>query len=139
MLQNKKIYGTVDIDGFDFNQHDKRDLWKGGISVMQYYDAYAFKCDKTLEELFGHLNAETTWKWYQRDSDYFGEYISSRVVPDYAMLKIFVEKDNFVLDIRYDANGPKPDDEWEDFLRGLIGDFLPSVGATDVEPTENYA
>ena len=105
---------------------------------MTFYDAYAFKCDKTLDELFRYLNAETPWEWYERDSHYFGEYISSRVVPDFAMLKVFVEKDNYVLNIRYDAKGPKPDDEWEDFLQGLIDDFLPSIGATDVEQTETY-
>lgn len=108
--------------------------------MHKFYDAYAFKCDKTLDALRVHLNATTKWQWIERDGENF-DYISSLVVPDYAMLKIYWEKDNdkFVLDIRYDAKSKDPEEEWEEFLAMIQNDFLPSIGATDVEEDDGYS
>ncbi len=107
--------------------------------MQKFYDAYAFTCDRSLHELLTYLNANTEWRWLERDSENF-DYISSLVKKDYAMLKIYDEGNGrFVLDIRYDAKGKDPDEEWEQFSSMLLDEFLPSIGARDVEQDDGYA
>ncbi|MCH8805451.1 MAG: hypothetical protein IH986_05125 [Planctomycetes bacterium] len=100
--------------------------------------AYAFASESSLEEMRVKLDAAGPWKWIERDSHYFADYLSTRTRDDYAMLKLFENEEvqGYQLDIRFEAEGPTAEAEWQSFHEDLLSRFLPAVGAVGVRETE---
>ncbi|HJZ91184.1 MAG TPA: hypothetical protein VKE40_09945 [Gemmataceae bacterium] len=78
---------------------------------MRQLYAWAFKTDLTLGNLFARLNARGPWLWSMRDSESWGDYMSTRALPDFAdpeyvMVKIFVELDRHVIQVRFESDRP---------------------------------
>ena len=40
--------------------------------------AFRFDCNKTLDQLAAALNAAGTWRWQERESYWYGDYLSCR-------------------------------------------------------------
>jgi len=45
---------------------------------MKRLFAYAFQTDLRLDEIEARLNREGPWSWIARDSDRWGDYLSTR-------------------------------------------------------------
>jgi hypothetical protein len=104
---------------------------------MHYVEAYAFRCPYSLSELDQELERIGSWRWISRDSDTYGEYLMG-LTGDSARLRIFQDRDRYVLDIRYEAKSDDPDAEWSRYRQNLLDSVLPSLGATDIEQTDDY-
>jgi len=100
--------------------------------------AYSFRTGLSLAEIFARLNATGPWRWSVRDSEQWGEYISTRALPDYAMAKIFVEDDSFVVNVTFESDRPAADAELDALRAVLLTQVLPSIEARDVSPTDTY-
>ena len=74
-----------------------------------------------------------------RDSDYYGDYISCLGCPEGARVKIFQEKNKYVLNIRFKQEASNAAKEWEHLHHQLLEQVLPAVGAREVKPTEGYS
>jgi hypothetical protein len=109
---------------------------------MKFFEAYAFRVDKSLADLKRALEAVAPWRWTERDSDIHGDYLSTRAKPDYAMLKVFRDDDEkrWAIDIRYEtaAGDDDAEREYEQFRDNLLNVVLPGIGARDVEETDTY-
>lgn len=101
--------------------------------------AYSFTSDLTIHELIKKLNSDGPWSWMERDSDYYGLYISCLGGPDASRIKIFQEDGKYVLNIRYKNDNPEASTEWDALQVELLGKTLPSVGAENVKETEGYS
>ena len=72
-----------------------------------------------------------------RDSDYFGEYLSTRARPDGAMLEIHGDSGKgYQIDIHFEADGDGAEAAWQRLHDDIVERLLPSIGATDVEDTD---
>jgi len=102
--------------------------------------AYAFAVDLTLEQLFARLNQAGPWRWTMRDSEHWGDYISTRVVPapDDAMVKIYVEPDHYVVNASFESEHPDATAKLQELRSTLLEKVLPALGARDVTPAETY-
>jgi hypothetical protein len=106
--------------------------------------AYAFKSDLSLEQMNELLNDQSAWQWIDRESDYFGEYLSANPhdVDDGAdgnsRLRIFKEEDHYVIDVMYDSEKPKAQEAWEALVAQVKDKVLPQLAARDVEETEDF-
>lgn len=99
--------------------------------------AYAFFSDVDLATLKQKLEAAGPWSWADRDSDYFGDYLSARARDDYAMLKVYEnEAFNFQIDLQFEAEGDDPDAEWNAFHADILDRLLPSIDARRIQKTE---
>ncbi len=99
--------------------------------------AYAFKSDMSLEEMRQHLNAQELWSWIERDSYWYGDYISALAERDYVMLKIYdFDDQGFAIDIEFKSNGLGAAKELADLQVKITGQVLPSIGAREVELTD---
>jgi hypothetical protein len=100
--------------------------------------AYKFIVDLKLLELLDRLNQIGPWHWMERDSEYY-DYISCLGCPTGARLKIFREKDGYVLNLRYKNDVPDAPTVWDGLQRQFLDQILPSLGARDVQLTEGYS
>lgn len=103
-----------------------------------HYIAYAFKSPLTPEKMLDTLNAVTPWKWVFGDSEWYGEYLATRPYQGYSKFRIFTEKDTYVFDIFYSFDDHGAEDLWDSQHSLIQNEILPSLGARDVRPTENY-
>lgn len=103
---------------------------------MKRVRAYTFKSPMTLGDMFARLNEIGPWRWIERDSDRFGEYISARAIPepDHGMVKIFVEPGRYAVDLLLEADPSKLDAVNDTLFTHL----LPAVGATEISETDHY-
>ena len=69
-----------------------------------------------------------------------GDYISARALPlpIEAMVKIYVEPDHYVVNVRFDFEGADAQAELDGPREVLLDRVLAAVGARDIEPTETY-
>ena len=105
---------------------------------MKELFALAFKSDLSLAQMFDRLNAAGPWQWIQRDSERFGDYLSTRDLPGYSVVKIIEESDHFVANTRFESEEPNADAELTALRETLVGRVLPSIGARDVTETDTY-
>lgn len=99
--------------------------------------AYAFFSDLTLPQLKEKLEAVGPWTWADRDSDYFGDYLSARAREDYAMLKVYQNEDvGYQIDIVFETEAVDPDREWDAFRADVRDRLLAGINARKVEETE---
>lgn len=104
---------------------------------MWYTEAYRFQCPLSFKELELKLDGLGKWRWIERDSDTYGEYLMA-LTGDPGKLRIFQDGDRFVLDVRYDATGDDPEAAWIGYRQHLLDTVLPAVGATEIEQTDDY-
>ncbi len=92
--------------------------------------AYSFLSRMSLPEIRARCGELTAWQWIERDSDRLGEYISARAVPDpeRGMVKIFIDCERFVVDLKLEAE-PQKIDAVYDIVFTLL---LPAIGATEI-------
>jgi hypothetical protein len=93
---------------------------------------YSFRRPKSLAEIFAAFNRVGPWRWSERDSERFGDYMSSSVLtaPDHGMVKLFVEPYHYALNIVLEADDRAKLDAVYDTLFTLL---LPLIGATDIK------
>lgn len=84
------------------------------------------------------LNAHGPWRWIERDSAWYGDYLSTSVKFNSAILKIFEEENCFVLNLFYKARGPQAVQGWDQLHDAMLREILPSLDAMNVEKTESY-
>lgn len=109
---------------------------------MRKDTAFTYRCDLTLAQQLERLNARGPLQWVERDSHWYGDYLTTKAHPDYAYFKIFDDAKNgrFVLNLKFVADPDRP--SFEDELRELVAlareRVLPALDARDVEETEPY-
>ena len=110
------------------------------------YWAYDFVCDQPIEALLASLNAAGPWRWGQRESGVFGDYLNTRPqagvrlrvhfypqMGDYGMFTGLRDKGcSALLEIEADSAATKP--EIDLVFRGL----LQIIAATDIIEIEPY-
>jgi hypothetical protein len=99
--------------------------------------AWAFKSPMSLAQILKALNDQSPYQWIERDSHYFGDYISATPQKD-CRLRIFVEEDHYALDVDFESTDDDAEQQWEAFKQKLQDELLPLVKASDIEETENY-
>lgn len=107
------------------------------------YQAFAFQFTTPLppREMFARLLADRSWGWLARDSDRWGEYISTAQVPGVpgARLRVFSDEPQAGMCM---VNASVPSDAaslpvLEQRLRKLLlSTLLPSIEARDVTEIE---
>lgn len=102
--------------------------------------AYTFESDVSLSDMLVRLNNHGPWRWIERDSEHWGDYISTRALkdPDYAMLKIFVEPRHFAVNVKFESSRPDAQASLDELRQTLLTNALPMVGARNVQPTDTY-
>jgi hypothetical protein len=100
---------------------------------MSVVVAYAFRSDKSLPQQLEALRAGTDWDWSERDSEFWGDYLSAQAHPDDLMVKIFVEADGYLFEFK--CMTPAAEARWEDLTRVALRRLAPLVGAQEVRRT----
>lgn len=94
--------------------------------------AYAYRSQMSLEAQLATLRAATEWEWIERDSEFWGDYISAHAGE--LMLKIFVEGDGFLFEFK--CLTPEAEARWEEHVRLALRRLAPLVGAEEVRRAE---
>lgn len=107
---------------------------------MQTLFAYTFKSDLVLADMFRRLNSLGPWEWVMRDSERWGDYISTRALrdPDYAMVKLIVETGYFAINVNFDSDLPNAQTKCDELQEALLTKVLPLIGAHNIQPTDTY-
>jgi hypothetical protein len=105
---------------------------------MKQVYAYSFKTELSLDEIFTRLNEMGLWRWSRRYNDNWGDYVSTRALSDYAMVKIFQEPDHYAVNVVFEVNRATADAEFSEFQGTLLNQILPSIGAREVTDTDTY-
>ncbi|MBI4700709.1 MAG: hypothetical protein HY744_06025 [Deltaproteobacteria bacterium] len=100
--------------------------------------AWAFKSDLSLAQMLAALGAQGRWQWSERDSDYWGDYLSAWAYDDCARVRIFEEDDFFVVDLLFESSAADAAEKWQAFQDEIMTGVLPALGARDVAETESY-
>jgi hypothetical protein len=98
---------------------------------MSVVVAHAFNCDLELSEILEELRARTSFRWIERDSFYWGDYISAGISPG-VIAKIFIEEPGYLFEVKFSDNSLSWD--WEGPVREVMDQVLPHIGARDVRP-----
>jgi formylglycine-generating enzyme required for sulfatase activity len=101
---------------------------------------YTFDSDLGLTEMLAKLTEAGPWRWIDRDSDRYGFYISTSVLPrpQKAMIKILVDDDidRFVVEVSIAADEEATAEEIE---RTLFDRLLPTIGARELREVDEVA
>jgi hypothetical protein len=100
--------------------------------------AYSFKTEMSLEQIFERLNAVGPWRWIVRDSEHWGDYLWARAAPYYASVKIYVEPELYVVQIKFESDAPEALMELEALREMVLERVLPVINASDLTPTDIY-
>lgn len=103
--------------------------------------SYAFQSDVPLNEVRDKFKELTSWKWYDRDNDRWGEYLSARVLsdPHRGMIKLFVEPGNYVINILFESEKPEEALPLCEVVEKTIFDtLLPAIRAHDLVKVDDY-
>lgn len=96
---------------------------------MSFVVAHAFNCDLDLAEILGELRARTSFEWIERDSFFWGDYISAGVSPG-VIAKIFIEDPGYLIEIKFRDDSLRGD--WERAAGQVMDELLPLIGGRDV-------
>lgn len=101
---------------------------------MSFVVAHAFNSDLELAGILDELRARTTHEWIERDSFFWGDYISAGVSPG-VIAKIFVEDPGYLIEVKFIDDRLRSD--WERAARDVMDQVLPLIGARDVRPASS--
>jgi hypothetical protein len=103
---------------------------------MSFVVAHAFNCDLQLSQILKELRAQTEFEWIERDSFFWGDYISAGVFPG-VIAKVFIEDPGYLFEIKFDDDALRAD--WERAARQVRDQVLSLIGACDVKlaPSNN--
>jgi hypothetical protein len=104
-----------------------------GVARVHRTFSYDFQIDLTSAQVFARLNESGPWSWTMRSSDGKGEYMSTRALPEYAMVKLYRLPDHGHVDLRCQAEGPDAARECDRIRQALVERVLPGVGARDIK------
>jgi hypothetical protein len=112
-------------------------LWR---SEMRKGYAYTFRSELTIEGMLTRLTATGTWRWIERESDRWGEYISARVLrdPHSGTVKIIAEADHFAVNVMLETEDPKAPLLFDQVRETLFDVVLPAIGAAGLARTDTY-
>lgn len=105
---------------------------------MRNLYAYAFTTALAPAELFERLRASAIWQWIDRDSDRWGEYVSTVGVPG-AVVKVIPgepEPGRCAVNVRFESDADNAADQDRGVRQTLLSKILPGVGARDVTEIE---
>lgn len=105
---------------------------------MKKHKAHSFDCDLDLRALHEKLLDLGPWPWIERDSHYWGDYLSAKASPN-ATRKVRIyerEEGGYQIDIFFDEDDPKADKAWKRFYTDVAERLLPGIGATEVKDCE---
>ena len=97
---------------------------------MSLIIAYAYRSAKSLPEQLVALRAGTDWQWHERDSEFWGDYLSAQAPVEEVMVKLFAENDGYLIELK--TLTPEADALWEERTRSVLRQFAPLVGAEEV-------
>jgi len=97
---------------------------------MSLIVAYAYRSDKTLPEQLAALRTGTDWEWQERDSEFWGDYLSAQAVAEELMVKIFAEDDGYLFEFK--CLTPEAEARWEEHVRLVLRQLAPLVQAQEV-------
>ena len=104
-------------------------------------DAVAFKfiSGLALEEMYKRLTELGPWRWYERDNDRWGYYISASPMPD-TQIKILIDPDDgsFALNLKFVSEAPEARQEFDNLQRDLLIRVLPAIDASGPTRTGTY-
>jgi hypothetical protein len=102
--------------------------------------ARSFTSALSLPEIKARLNEVGPWRWIDRDNDNYGEYISAKVLdePHTGMLKIFVEPEHFVINVKLKSEAPDAKAAFDAVQATLFDRLLPAIGAGPLTPVDHY-
>jgi len=98
---------------------------------MSLVVAYAFRSDKDLAQQLDALRAGTDWDWIERDSAFWGDYISARANEEGLMVKIFSEAEGYLFEFK--CLTPEAEALWEERTRGVLRLLAPLLGAQELQ------
>lgn len=109
---------------------------------MKRISAHSFDSPMTLSEIRDRLNEIGPWRWIDRDSDSYGEYISAKVLdePHDGMLKIFQEDTHYAINVKLksEAEADVAKRAFDAVLATLHERLLPAIGAGELTPVDDY-
>jgi hypothetical protein len=110
------------------------------IGRIAAHRAWSFATRLDLEAMRGALERASGRRWIERDSAWYGDYLSSITSTDdeVTKLKLFEEETRFVLDLRLGSGRPGADAAWTELVRLATEVLLPAVEARDVADDEGY-
>jgi hypothetical protein len=102
--------------------------------------AYTFRSALSLPEMLEKLVAAGDWRWIERDSDRWGEYISARVLrdPHSGTVKILSEDDHYAVNVMLETEAPDAPALFEQVRATLFDKVLPLIGASGLARTDTY-
>jgi hypothetical protein len=120
---------------------------------MHYRDfARSFDSDLDIKQMLVRLNEAGPWSWKERDSERWGLYLYTGVLPQQAkgIVKIFLEQDaatgmwgqppakepRFVVQVNLASDASNAHAMFEEIQQTLFERVLPAVGARDLQEAE---
>jgi hypothetical protein len=103
------------------------------MTVTEYY-ALTFKTPLPASEVFRRLREGGPWKWIDRDSERWGDYVSSIGVPG-AIVKVFVGEpsaDRCAANVEFESDVAGADAQAEAVRKTLVETILPALEARDI-------
>ena len=103
--------------------------------LMRSSFAYSFRSALALPDILARLNRLGPWRWIERDSDRFGDYMSASplAAPDRVIVKLVEEDGAYVVNVHVDSVAAAASlDRLHD---ELFTQILPAIAARDVTET----
>lgn len=97
---------------------------------MSLVVAYAYRSEKKLPDQLAALRAGTDWEWHERDSEFWGEYLSAQAVAEELVVKIFAEENGYLFEFK--CLTPEAEARWEERTRLVLRQLAPLVQAQEV-------
>jgi hypothetical protein len=104
---------------------------------MKELFAVSFTSDLSMEDIYAKVNELGPWRWSMRDSEQWGDYISTRAVPEYGMVKIVTDGGRYVANVKFKSERPNAEAELAELRETLLASLLPAILARDVQPTDS--
>lgn len=111
--------------------------------------AYEFESDLTLREMLARLRAATPWKWFFRENDRWGDYLSGaarRVDSEREYVPackgtvkvIEIGDGKFAFNILYKSTLPDAEQDFDGLHREICDRVLPELHARNVQRVADY-
>ena len=100
--------------------------------------SFTFVTDLSLAEILQCLRAQGVWEWIERDSDRWGDYISTSGLQD-AIVKVFDGEPNpgkFTANVKFESDASDAAYRRKAIRETLLTETLPAIGARAVTEGE---